>query len=119
VPVGTAERLDDINAELDTIEVHLERAGSTGAHSVNRSQTVRIGRRAHLPSGSAQTAPVVLPGSCLVAGVRDPAATERLARHQHEMTVDRPSAQQSRAIGTSAVVGLVPPACRRAVRRAR
>lgn len=40
---------------------------------------------------------------------RDPAAGERLARHQREMEVDRPT-WQDRAIGTGAVVGLVPPA---------
>ncbi len=40
---------------------------------------------------------------------RDPAASERLARHQHEMAVDRPDVNQQRAIGTGAVVGLLPP----------
>ena len=42
---------------------------------------------------------------------RDPAATERLARHASEVEVDNPVlGQQQRAIGTGAVVGLVPPA---------
>jgi HK97 family phage major capsid protein len=113
VPVGTADRLDDINAELDTIEVHLERAGSTGAASVGRSQTVRIGQeeRTYRPDDAQTGAPSFFRDLALSQVYRDPAATERLARHQREMTVDRaPGAQQSRAIGTAAVVGLVPPA---------
>jgi HK97 family phage major capsid protein len=113
MPVGIPDRLDDINAELDTIEVHLERAGSTGVRTAGagRSQTVRIGQeeRTYRPDHQQTGEPSFFRDLALSQVFRDPAATERLARHQHEMTVDGRPGTQQRAIGSSAVVGLVPP----------
>jgi HK97 family phage major capsid protein len=101
--------------EREEIELSLEKLNSTGvrAPSGGYDRTVRIGQeeRTYRPDADQSGGPSFFRDLALSQVFRDPSATERLARHQHEMTVDgRPGTRQERAIGTGAVTGLVPPA---------
>jgi len=105
-----SEKADDLIAERERIDVALEKR-QTPSPGYNRE--IRIGQEERTYRGDEAVTgePSFFRDLALSQVFRDPAATERLARHQHEMTVDgRPGTQQQRAIGTSAVVGLVPPA---------
>jgi HK97 family phage major capsid protein len=74
-------------------------------------EVVRIGSEAgtYRPDYAQTGEPSFLQDLARAQVYRDPAAGERLARHQREMAVLKPG-WQDRAVGTGAVVGLVPPA---------
>ena len=104
--------MDALIEEREKIEVELARLDATGVKLPTYDQVVRIGQeeRTYRPDSALTGEPSFFRDLALSQVWRDPSATERLARHQREMAVDgRPGTQEQRAIGTSAVVGLVPP----------
>jgi HK97 family phage major capsid protein len=105
--------LDGCLAEREQIEVELAKLDATGVTATRAyDQVVRVGQeaRTYRPDAEQAGGPSFFKDLALSQVFRDPSATERLARHQNEMAVDgRPGTQQQRAIGTAAVVGLVPP----------
>ena len=86
-----------------------DRAVQPGRPAYDRVHRVGAEERTYRPDHQVTGAPGFFADLALAQVWRDPAAGERLARHQHETTVDRPGLVD-RAIGTGAVVGLVPPA---------
>jgi len=103
--------------EREAIEVELAKLdaapalGNFGARGYDRQFRIGQEERTYRPDAEQTGAPSFFRDLALSQVFRDPSATERLAWHQHEMTVDgRPGTRQTRAIGTGAVTGLVPPA---------
>jgi HK97 family phage major capsid protein len=102
-------KAEDLIAELERIELGLEQR-KTATPSYSRE--IRIGQeeRTYRPDTEQTGGPSFFRDLALSQVFRDPRATERLARHAHEMEVDgAPGAQEQRAIGSGAVTGLVPP----------
>lgn len=84
----------------------------TGAQRPAYDSVARVGgeARTYRPDDDRAGRPSFLMDLARAQVYRDPSAAERLAQHTREMFTDRPElATNQRAIGTSAVVGLVPP----------
>ena len=104
---------EQLIAERDELEVELERVDGLPAPSKpSYDRTFKIGQeeRTYRPDSVQSGGNNFFADLARSQVFRDPSATERLARHQHEMTVDGRPGSQERAIGTGAVTGLVPPA---------
>jgi HK97 family phage major capsid protein len=111
-PGATISPADETKAETllterDQVELALERRRVA---SPGRTATVRIGaeERLYRPDHRQTGGPSFIRDVYMSQVRNDPGAIERLARHGREVEADDPTFQ-SRAIGTSAVSGLVPP----------
>jgi hypothetical protein len=88
------DHIDNLLSERDRIEVALEQRQT----SPGQTRLVQVGQeeRTYRADSAVTGAPSFFRDLALSQVYRDPSATERLARHQHEMTVDgRPGTRAS------------------------